>query len=387
MSHGQNDMRKVVPTRTKPSSIQAIKPAGTQDKLEYILRDFLRLLQLLQRQAFLRLISNQIISRRFAAFCRLGAKLLMLFVGVLNISCDSGNVSHRSSLEPKNRPVIVATPPPQAEKAPYVPDQFGVPVGDFIKSYTKESTVSYLGYEIVKSKRQSKIGPPKGETEIEYAVLHHNGRVVAKFDSPIDQLSEIRFGLFSFLGKDDKQLIVEQTSDKFWRYWIVSLQPEFRMLYDSQKYDVVYELRVGDLDHDGYLEIVQNLGTFWYFNSDNVFSPRPHMIFKYNSSLGRYIPSNPEFKETVLKDIEQRIDKTRQVAQNRDDPAYDLHLRSAVLDVVLRYLYTGEQASAWAFYDQNYKVEDKESLQVQLKTKLMQDALYREMISQAHVNR
>lgn len=333
------------------------------------------------------MIDKQIISRRFATSFQLRAMLLVLFLAVLNTSCNGGNVSRSPAIDPVNSPAVVATPAPQAENTPYVPDQFGEPVGEFIKTYTKESTLSYLGYEIVKSKRQSKIGPPKGETEIEYAVLRHNGRVVAKFDSPIDQLSEIRFGLFSFLGKDNKQLIVEQTSDKFWRYWVVSLQPEFRILYDSQKYDVVYELRAVDLDQDGDLEILQNLGTFWYFNSDNVFSPRPQIIFKYNSSLGSYIPSNPEFKETVLKDIEQRIDKTRQVAHNRDDPAYDLHLRSAVLDVVLRYLYAGEKDAAWASYDQNYNAEDKDSIRAQLKAKLMRDALYREITNHSHAKR
>jgi hypothetical protein len=325
-------------------------------------------------------IAKQMISRRFAVSFRLGAKLMVVFLAVFNTSCSSGNVRHDSSMNSVNTPAVVATPAPQAENTLYVPDQFGEPVGDFIKTYIKESPLSYLGYEIVKSKRQ-------GASEVEYAVLRHNGREVAKFDSPIDQLSEIRFGLFSFLGKDDKQLIIEQTADKFWRYWVVSLQPKFKILYDSKKYDVVFELRVADLDHDGNLEIIQNLGTFWYFNSNNVLSSRPQMIFKYNSSMGSYIPANPEFKETALKDIEQRIEKTRQVAQKKDDPAYDLHLRSAVVDVVLRYLYAGEQDTAWAFYDQAYNVEDKESLRAQLKAKLTQDALYREITNQSHAKR
>ena len=326
------------------------------------------------------MIAKQIISRRFATSFRRGAKFLAMFLAVLSTSCDGGNVSNSPSVVPLNSPAIVATPAPQVENTPYVPDRFGEPIGNFIKTYTSESPLSYLGYEIVKSKRG-------GAGEVESAVLRHNGRVVAKFDSPIDQLSEIRFGLFSFLGKDDKQLIVEQTADKFWRYWIVSLQPEFKILYDSKKYDVVFELRVADLDRDGDLEIIQNLGTFWYFNSDNVFSPRPPIIFKYNSSKGSYVPSNREFKETVLKDIQQRIDKTREVAQNRDDPTYELHLRSAVLDVVLRYLYAGEKDAAWAFYDQNYNVEDKESLRAELKAKLMQDALYLEITNQSHATR
>jgi hypothetical protein len=304
-----------------------------------------------------------------------------MFFVLLNC-CASGKVSQSPALDPVKAPSVEAISVRPTDISPYVPDQFGEPIGDFIKTYSKDEKLSYGGYEVVKSKRASKIGSPQGGTEIEYAVLRHNGRVVAKFDSPLDQLSEVRFGLFSFLDNDAKQLVIEQASNKFWRYWIVNLQPEFRILYDSNKYDVVYELRVSDLDRDGKLEIIQNLGSFWYFNSDNLFSPRPQIIFKYNSSTDRYIPANPEFKETVLKDVAQRIAKTREVIERKDDRAYELHTRSAVLDVVLRYLYAGRKDEAWAFYDQNYNVEDKESLRTQLKDKLTQDAIYREITDQ-----
>lgn len=280
------------------------------------------------------------------------------------------------------------SPQRSGEITPYVPDQFGTSLGDFIKSYTKDEMLSFMGYEIVKARRAAKIGPPKGVTEIEYAVLRRNGRVVAKFDSPIDQLSEVRFGLFSFLGSDAKQLVIEQTSNKFWRYWIVSLQPEFRVIYDSSKYDVVYELRVSDIDSDGKVEIIQSLGSFWYFNSlGNLFSPRPQMIFKYNSSTESYIAANPEFKQAALKDIEQRISKTREVIERKEDPAYGLHVRSAVLDVVLRYLYADEREQAWAFYEQHYNVDDRESLRAALKDKLKQDTLYRAITNQSQAKK
>ncbi len=311
-----------------------------------------------------------------------------MFLVLLNSGCASGNVSQSPALDPVKNPSVVASPVRSAEITPYVPDQFGESIGDFIKTYTKDEKLSYMGYEVVKSRREAKIGPPKGATEIEYAVLRRNGRVVAKFDSPIDQLSEVRFGLFSFLGNDAKQVVIEQTSNKFWRYWIVSLQPEFKVIYDSNKYDVVYELRVIDIDSDGKLEIIQNLGSFWYFNSlGNLFSPRPQIIFKYNSSRGSYIPSNPEFKEAILKDIEQRISKTREVIERKEDSAYGLHVRSAVLDVVLRYLYAGERDEGWAFYDQHYNVADRESLRAELKDKLKQDTLYREITNQSQAKK
>ena len=333
------------------------------------------------------MMCNQVIRWRHAGSLRRWPKLLVIFLIVLNSCCAGGNFSQSAAPAAVKSPAVNASPARSAEIGPYVPDQFGEPLGDFIKTYTKDETLSFVGYEVVKSSRKAKSGAPKGVIAIEYAVLRHNGREIARFDSPIDQLSEVRFGLFSFLGTDDKQLVVEQTSNKFWRYWIVSLQPEYRVIYDSGKYDLVYELRVSDLDSDGKLEIIQNLGSFWYFNSDNLFSPRPQIVFKYNPGTRSYLPANPEFKETVLKDIEQRIDKTREVSARKDDPAYDLHVRSAVLDVVLRYFYAGKSDEAWAFYDQHYQLADKESFRTQLKEKLKQDALYRAITNQSQVRR
>ena len=332
---------------------------------------------------FEKMVVNPTVRACYAACFRQSTKLLIMLFAFLNSCCVSGSVSQSPVLDPAKSPAVVASPARSVDSDPYVPDQFGEPIGDFIKTYSKDETLSFMEYEVVKSRRQAKIGAPKGVSEIEYAVLRRNGRVVAKFDSPIEQLSEIRFGLFSFLGTDAKQLVIEQTSNKFWRYWIVSLKPEFRVIYDSNKYGVVYEMRVGDLDRDGQLEIIQNLGSFWYFNSDNIFSPRPQIIFKYNSVTGSYIPANPEFKGVALRDIEQRIGKTREVIETKEDPAYDLHVRSAVLDVVVRYLYAGSGEEAWAFYDQNYNLDNKDSLRAQLKDKLKQDVLYREISNQS----
>lgn len=331
--------------------------------------------------------NNPTVRQCYADYFWRSPKPLVILLALLNSCCASGNVGQTHALDPIKSPSVVSSPARSVEITPYVPDQFGESLGDFIKAYAKDETLSFMGYEVVKSRRQSKIGQPAGVTEIEYAVLRRNGRVVAKFDSPIDQISEVRFGLFSLLGNDAKQLVIEQTSNKFWRYWIVSLQPQFKVIYDSSKYDVVYELRVDDIDSDGKLEIIQSLGSFWYFNSDNLFSPRPQMIFKYNSSTGTYIPANPEFKEAALKDIEQRIGKTREVIERKDDRAYALHVRSAVLDVVLRYFYAGKRDEAWAFYDQHYNVDDKESLRAELKDKLKQDALYREITNQSQAKR
>lgn len=267
---------------------------------------------------------------------------------------------------------------PSTDTETYIPDQFGERMGEFIKEYTKEDHLSIMDFEVNREKRAKKINAQKA-TEIEYATLRQKQRVVAKFDSELDGLTKVRFGLFSFLNQNEKQLIVEQTSSKFWRYWIVRLRPTVRILYDSGKYDIVYELRVADFDGDGNFEIIQNVGTFWYFDSlDNLYSPRPEIIFKYDSK-GRYVPANPYFSEAALRDIKERINKTHEVIERKDGLAYNLHVRSAVLDVLVRYLYSGKPKEGWDFYNQNYKMEDKESLRSDLIAQTRKDKLYREI--------
>lgn len=300
--------------------------------------------------------------------------LVLIVLALLNSHCVSGDLTKTRAQDP-NSATPAVSPRLLEENTPYIPDQFGQVFGSLIKTYTTDESLSYMGYEITKASRKAK----SGATTIEYAVLRRNSRIVATFDSPIDQISEVRFGLFSFLGDNAKQIVVEQTSNKFWRYWIVSLQPHFRVVYDSNNYDVVLELRVADLDHDGKLEILQNLGSFWYFKSNNILSPRPPILFRYNPEEARYTPANPAFKEVTLKDIGERIDKARKVIERKDDPAHELHTHSAVLDVVLRYLYSGEEDEAWSFYEKHYDLRDKTAFKEELKDKLGADALYRDV--------
>src|SRR6266850_276302 len=216
--------------------------------------------------------------------------------------CCCGQGSYRTTDDPTTRASAEPSPTQSVEVQAYIPDQFGQPIGDFVKTYTDEDRLSYLDYEITKSRRVARTESQKGSTEIEYAVLRRKGKVVAQFDSSLDRLTKVRFGLFAFLGHNDRQLVIEQTSEKFWRYWLVSLEPDFRVIYDSGKYDLVYELRVIDIDGDGYSEIVQNLGSFWYFDSlDNLYSPRPPIIFTYDSSVSTYLPANMHFEHVALK--------------------------------------------------------------------------------------
>src|SRR6266567_382160 len=146
---------------------------------------------------------------------REGYQVLVFAICVLLWCCD--RASHEN-VAPVSAPSQQAESV-KSESEPYVPDQFGQSIGDFIKTYTDQSRLSYRDYEIDKLTRSARNTSEKGSTTIEYAVLRRNRRVIATFDTPLDRLAQVRFGLFSFLGNSEKQLVIEQTSEKFWRYW------------------------------------------------------------------------------------------------------------------------------------------------------------------------
>jgi hypothetical protein len=315
---------------------------------------------------------------------KLFALLMINLAAAASFSCarqDSkrATVAAAADSNARSAPTVSATPTP-APSVDYIPDQFGehIAAAENIE-YTGEDALTDQGYEV--EKRVRKIKTANRETEIEYAVLKRNGRVIARFDDKqVEQINEIRFGLCNFLKEEHRQLVVEETANKFWRYWVLRLSPRLEVVYDSGRYDLVYHLRSVDLDGDGRLEIVQNLGSFWYRLGDNVFSPRPEMVFKYDERARRYLPANPEFQSVVLKDIDRRIERVRALNQNNQPGVTDLRLQSNVGDVVIRYLYAGREREAWEFFERDYRdSEIKESARATLKEVIAGDAFYREI--------
>ena len=273
---------------------------------------------------------------------------------------------------PRPAPTVHPQNTSRATEINYIPDHFDKPLGNNFE-YVSDDALTYLDFEISKRVRRS-------ETEIEYAVLKKGGKVVATFDGRPGQLSEVRFGLFPLLGEKDKQLVIEQTSNRYWRYWIVDLAPTFRVIYDSGKYHVIYDLRTLDADDDGRAEISQHLGTFWFFTGrfDNIYSPRQPILFEYDTRVREYRPANPAFERVVLKDAEQRMDKIREIkqAESNSNSTSRMMRDSAILDLMLRYIYAGKRQEAWSRYEQEYEGKDKKQFAAEIMNQLRTDSIY-----------
>lgn len=246
------------------------------------------------------------------------------------------------------------------------------------KVFTKEDRLFYLGYEVMKC-----YDP---QDDVWFATLKKEEKVLATFKRGYNKKEWTNFGLFSFLGEDTKQLIVEQFSGGAhccWSYWILNLLPDPEVIYESQQYPVGYSLVPVDLDEDGVFEFTQGILTFDYFDRlCHALSPIPTVVFQYEENKNKYIPVSRSFSEHLLKGIEKDMLRVNELNERIDSATYDDsggEYLSAVLQVVLCYIYAGKENEAWSFYDSEYHLPDKKEMKSKIKKKLKNCLVYKQI--------
>jgi hypothetical protein len=248
---------------------------------------------------------------------------------------------------------------------------------DYLLSTSEK--LSYKDYQIERHSKPTIIeGKKYDEDGHQYAILKRNDKAVTQFDVIVNPLgTDIRFGLHSLLGQNTKQLIVEQTANRDWQYWIVDLNQKAKIIHDSGKYGVGNGLGVFDIDKDGKEELIQSHLAFWFFNKlNNANSPFPEIVFAYDSKSKEYIPANNYFQDFVLRDIQQHISKVKEAKFKSDVAKNDGDILGAMLDVMLRYIYAGKEKDAWEFYEAEYNLSDKADMKSKIKNKLKEDLVY-----------
>lgn len=248
------------------------------------------------------------------------------------------------------------------------------PVSDF---FIDGDRLLYRGYELVKLKKKVREEyPPAMKSrpqmiDVSYAVLKKNGRTLATFDGVTFSLGNTNeFGLFPFLGGETKHLLISQTIPRGGRHWIVSVSPDFRIIYDGGAYGLGREeMAVLDLDNDGVYEITQELTRFVFFAG--ITRGATHLVdiaFKYDEKAKEYLPASHVFQDYTLSSV-----KDKSVLDRRDERT----LAFDVLRFMLPYIYAGKRDEAWEFYEREYTFPDKKELKAKVMAALEADAVYK----------
>ncbi|MEP7340099.1 MAG: hypothetical protein ABI977_20350 [Acidobacteriota bacterium] len=241
--------------------------------------------------------------------------------------------------------------------------------------------LKYNDYEIARS--------AKSGADAWTITIKKQGKVVERFKigAILEGYSDnwAKFGLFNFLGGSKNQLIVEGYSGGAHccsEYRIIDLFPGYRSLYDSEDWNVGYDLSPIDLDNDGVFEFTQSIMTFDYFYVSHAGSVFPTAIFKYDGRVGKYLPANRLFSGSVLKDIQKDLSAFQAVSRQLEHTAADKLLIhedyvSAFLKVFLSQVYTGQESKAWLFFEASYKLSDKQKFRADLRKQLRGCSIYR----------
>lgn len=233
--------------------------------------------------------------------------------------------------------------------------------------------VLYQGYQAVKLYKKVRVENFTTLVEVTYAGVMRNGKTISKFDGfegdyhPLG--SAVDFGLFSFLNNGSKQLVIEQTQLRNWAHWIVTFSPDYRVIFDGRKWGVGRELMYADVNGDGVYEISQAVSAFVFFeNLTNGSSHLVDVVFKYDPEKMEYLPANHVTEAKTLGPIHLKAkDLKRDV---------DQEFASQMLLIMLPYIYAGRESEAWAFYDREYRFDNKSELKTKIERKLKDEPVH-----------
>ena len=247
-----------------------------------------------------------------------------------------------------------------------------------IDEFFEADRLSRYGYEVRKLTKKVEIEDPDGQghmksklIDVSYSVIKRHGKVMAEFEGPYFGMGNFtRFAFFDFLRNGSEQLIISTIVFRGGRHWVISLQPEFRVLFDSADFQVGREdVYVIDLDNDGIYEISLEATAFYGMQYKMYIGeiPLPEIIFKYDPKQQKYLPANALFLDYSMRGLDdelRRLSNERNYLSNR-------------LRILLLYIYAGKEKEGWAFFDDTYRLADKEEMKSRIQSVLNDDPLYK----------
>lgn len=294
-------------------------------------------------------------------------KLLIRILSVaVTFSIGVGIYNLRPSLVPEP-PVVESPSPPAPELLSQSPADNWTSFSDLL---TEGNRLEYNGYLI--ETNYKRVGDMQYRDQ-GYVMLSKHRRLIRSFDGmayhPVG--STAGFGLFSFLGTNEKQVAISQDIPRGGAQWIVDLSHTPRIIFDGIAWDVGREsddCEVKDIDGNGTFEISLPITDFYAMMDKMAVAaiPLPMITFEYDLSKKKYVPINHLLNQPSIPLEPDQSDKS------------DEHLmRATILAHVLELIYQGKRDQAWQDFNATYNLDDKKEFERRVKAILSKQPVYK----------
>jgi hypothetical protein len=240
------------------------------------------------------------------------------------------------------------------------------------KVFIQENKLPYAGYDVERSFDSI--------TQRSFATIKKNGETLVHLDHGFFLKDSTKIGLFSLLGKDAKQIIIGQYSGDAhccWMYKIYELTKKINLIFDGEEY---HSSNIGIVDIDGDRKYEHVLDSYFILDDlSNAESVRPEFVLFYNENEGKYILEKDKFTNYLLRNIEEYIQEYEAISMKisiNDSNVYREYL-SAILKIIITYIYAGKDREGWEFYNKRYRYANKNVIRSEIVTNLKEDPIYK----------
>jgi hypothetical protein len=239
--------------------------------------------------------------------------------------------------------------------------------------------------------------------------LHYNGYTVIRTSEPVDSATDIygaavikhdsilfnlqdggpsrsfsQFALVKAIPHHDEVLIIQQFSGGAhccFTTVILELSDEVHVLFNSANYgDLGYEARFCDFDQDSAFVLTELIIGFDYFGRlCHAQSPFSSAFFTYDPRAQQYVVANRVYAHHLLDSMPSATARVRTFADTTDFSTYSDaggEYLELVLSVVIDYVYAGEKAKGWDFFDKWYRLPDKQEIRARIQDVFNSSTIY-----------
>lgn len=249
-----------------------------------------------------------------------------------------------------------------------------------------QKTLSYNDYTLTKTSKKVWVKEVRIDAPmtVPYSVLKRKRQIIKRFEYNDSSLTIPDFGWLNLSGEQSNHLIVGQIEPRIGRFWVISLLPYYRVLFDTEAFGGSrQELWLEDIDKDGTyeLEMVTFGCTSIGLPYNLLCTPQPVIIFKYNKKADKYLPANHLLQSYALAKIEKRIGQLKTTSEQpsiTDNKAFEVGVYfREMTEIFLDFIYAGKEQQAWGFFDKYYNLPNKNNLKASIKKDLRKDPVYR----------